>query len=126
MIYNKEPIAALWDIFKSLRKQIPIYKETMDEDADSTPESYLLLRAVTDTPFYFGDGVTALRVADCDAILVTKGTAQSTTDLHSLNRSKVKAVLDGVPVAYSGFNLGYDGSIKSTQYTWSVRIFYNQ
>ena len=122
---NKEPILVLWDAVKSLADEIKIYKETMDEDADSVPESYLLLRSdVTNTPHIFGDGVTKIRRADCDLILVTKGVATNTTDLHNVNRVKVTEALETAGLPYNAFNLGYDDTIKSTQYSWSVVIYY--
>ena len=75
---------------------IEIYKETMDEDADSIPESYLLLRSdTTNTPYTFGDRSNAnTPSADCDIILVTKGVATNTTDLHNINRVKVTQALE--------------------------------
>lgn len=122
---NKEPIFVLWDAVKSLAGEIAIYKETMDEDGDSIPTSYLLLRSdVTNTPHIFGDGVTKIRRADCDLILVTKGVATNTTDLHNVNRVKVTEALEAAGLPYSAFNLGYDDTIKSTQYSWSVVIHY--
>lgn len=125
MIYNEEPIQVLWDLFKSLSADIKIYKETMNEDKDSTPDSYLLLRSdITDSPLVYGDGITLVRQSDCDVILVSKGAATQTTDLHNVNRAKVAAVLDGIEIAYSGHNLGYEDSINSTQYTWSFELNY--
>jgi len=122
---NKEPILVLWDAVKSIADEIKIYKETMDEDADSVPESYLLLRSdITNTPFLYGDGVTKIRRADCDIILVTKGVATNTTDLHNVNRAKVTEALETAGLPYDAFNLGYDDTIKSTQYSWSVVIHY--
>lgn len=125
MIYNKEPILVLWDIVKSLSGEIEIYKEAMTEDEDSLPDSYLLLRAdISNTPFSFGDGKTKIRVADCDIILVSKGLGDATTDLHNINRVKVENVLQGAEVPYDSCNLGYDDTLKNTQYTWSVTIHY--
>ena len=122
---NKEPILVLWNAVKSIADEIKIYKETMDEDADSVPESYLLLRSdITNTPFLYGDGVTKIRRADCDIILVTKGVATNTTDLHNVNRAKVTEALETAGLPYDAFNLGYDDTIKSTQYSWSVVIHY--
>ena len=122
---NKEPILVLWNAVKSIADEIKIYKETMDEDADSVPESYLLLRSdITNTPFLYGDGVTKIRRADCDIILVTKGVATNTTDLHNVNRAKVTEALEAAGLPYDAFNLGYDDTIKSTQYSWSVVIHY--
>jgi len=125
MIYDKEPIAVLWDIVKSLNSDIEIYKETMDEDEDSTKPSYLLLRSdITNTSKLFGDGKTRVRQADCDIILVSKGVATNTTDLHNINKAKVMATLEAAELAFNGYNLGYEDSIKSTQYTWSTTINY--
>jgi len=125
MIYNKEPILVLWDALKSLNTDIPIYKETMDEDADSTPESYILLRSdISNAPALYGDGKTQIRAADCDIILVTKGIATNTTDLHNINKGKITDELNTAEMPFSAYNLGYDDTIKSTQYTWSVIINY--
>lgn len=125
MIYDKEPIAVMWEIVKSLSSDIEIYKETMDEDEDSTPDSYLLLRSdITNTPRMFGDGRTMIRRSDCDVILVTKGVNTNSTDTHNINKSKVEAVLKASDLAFSSYNLGYDDKIKSTEHTWSVSINY--
>jgi hypothetical protein len=125
MIYNNEPILVLWDALKSLNTDIPIYKETMDEDADSTPESYILLRSdISNAPALYGDGKTQIRAADCDIILVTKGIATNTTDLHNINKDKVRDALLEAEIPFEAYNLGYDDSIKSSQYTWSVSISY--
>ena len=125
MIYDKEPILVLWDLVKSLSPEIEIYKEAMTEDEDSLPDSYLLLRAdITNTPYSFGDGKTKIRSADCDIILVSKGLGDATTDLHNINRVKVEDVLQGSGIPYDSCNLGYDSTLKNTQYTWSVTIHY--
>ena len=124
-MYTKEPILVLWDAVKSLINDIEIFKETMDADENSIPESYLLLRSdITNTPFLYGDGATKIRRVDCDIILVTKGVATNTTDLHNVNRSKVTKALELAGLPYSALNLGYDDALKSTQYSWSVVIHY--
>jgi hypothetical protein len=124
-VYNKEPIMVLWDAVKSLKNKIPIYKEAMDDDADSTPNSYLLLRSdVTNTSLLRGDGATQIRVADCDILLVSKGIAQNSTDVYNTNKAKVEAALKAAGLEYTGANLGYDSGLKSTQYVWSVSIAY--
>lgn len=125
MIYNKDPILVLWDAVKELADEIEIYKEAMTEDADSTPASYLLLRSdISNVGGVYGDGQARTRVADCDILLVSKGVADSTTDLHNVNRAKVDAALQTAGLAYEGYNLGYDDTLKSTQYSWSVTINY--
>ena len=92
MIYiGKDPQQILWDMVKDLRTQIPIYKETMHEEAKDTPNSYILLRSeITDTDELKGDGKTLTRYADCDIILVSKGFADDTTDLHNVNKKLIK------------------------------------
>ena len=118
-----EPIQKLYDIVKPLASDIEIYKEVMTEDENSTPDSYLLLMSdVTNSGLIYGDGVSILRSSDCDIKLVSKGTAENSTDLHNVNRRKVTALLDDLGIDYLGVNLGYDDSIKSTQYTWTIEV----
>lgn len=125
MIYNKEPIFVMWDLVKDLVGEIPIYKEIMSEDEDSTPESYLLLRSqINDTTSEFGDGKTKLRKADCDFILCTKGMASNSTDLHNVNKQKITNKLNESEFTFDSYNLGYIESLKITQHTWSGTINY--
>jgi len=125
MIYEKEPVLVLWDALKHLNDEIPIYKEIMDEDEDSTPDSYIYIRSdIANAPLIYGDGKIQVRRADCDIILVTKGIARNTTDLHYINKDKVVKALNVAEIPYEAYNLGYDDSIKSSQYTWSVTISY--
>ena len=45
-ICNSENAAdVLWSIVSPLADEIPVYKEIMSEDENSTPESYLLIRS---------------------------------------------------------------------------------
>ena len=126
MIYiGKDPQQILWDMVKDLRTQIPIYKETMREEPKDTPNSYILLRSeITDTDELKGDGKTLTRYADCDIILVSKGYADDTTDLHNINKALIKKHLQSQDLAFQGFNLGYDDALKSTQYTFSLGVEY--
>lgn len=125
MIYNKEPILVMWDLIEDLTSDIAIYKEIMAEDEDSTPESYLLLRSqVNDTTSQFGDGLTKIRKADCDFILVTQGRASHPTDSHNLNKQKITNKLNEKGFVFDSYNLGYIESLKSTQHTWSGTINY--
>jgi zona occludens toxin (predicted ATPase) len=124
MVYNKEPILVLWDIVKTLTT-IPAYKQVMDEDEDSIPTSYLLLRSeISDTTKTFGDGSTQIRHADCDIILVSKGTQPNSTDLHNVNKALVDVRLKTLGIAYTGINNGYDSSSLTTEYTWTFTINY--
>lgn len=124
MVYNKEPILVLWDIVKTLTT-IPAYKQVMDEDEDSIPLSYLLLRSeISDTTKTFGDGTTQMRQADCDIILVSKGTQPNSTDLHNTNKALVDARLKAFGIAYTGINNGYASSSLTTEYTWTFSINY--
>lgn len=123
MIYNKEPILVMWDMIKSLANKIPIYKEAMTEDEDSVPQSYLLLRSeITNKTSAFGDGQSIIREADCDFILITKGMATNTVDLHNKNKADITAALKSAGFAFETYNIGYIENLKSTQYTWSGKI----
>ena len=131
---NKEPIQILWDIMKGLmydknnkllKDGITIYKETMNEEDNDIPDSYILLRSQTsDSVKTYGDGVSLIRNADCDIILVTKGYAEDTTDLHNINKVKIKNHLKAQEIPYTDFNLGYDNGLKSTQHTFTIGINY--
>jgi hypothetical protein len=124
-VYNKLPIDALWDIVKSLADTIPIYREAMDEDENSTPESYLILRSdVSSGVELYGDGSAQIRRSDCDLILISKGKATKSTDTHNQNKALIAAALDSAGILYEGYNLGYDETLKSTEYTFSVTIYY--
>lgn len=123
----QDPIQKLYDIVKPLADEIEIYKEVMNEDESSTPDSYLLLVSdVTNSGRVYGDGKAILRSSDCDIKLVSKGTADVSTDLHNVNRRKVAALLDSLGIDHIGVNLGYDDGIASTQYAWTVNIVYGQ
>lgn len=123
----QDPIQRLYNIVKPLANEIEIYKEVMTEDDDSTPDSYLLLKSdMTNTGRVYGDGRAMLRASDCDIVLVSKGTADVSTDLHNVNKKKVMQLLDREEIDYIGVNLGYDDTIKSTQYAWTVTVIYGQ
>lgn len=132
-IFNKQPIDALVEITKGLMFKdgklidgyIPIYKEIMHEEEKDVPASYIVLRSkITDTTKQFGDGKSLIRTADCDIILVTKGYADDTTDLHNINIKKIEDKLKEQEINYQSFNLGYDAGIKSTQHTFSFEVVY--
>lgn len=133
-IYNKEPIEVLVDLTKSLmfdangkllKNGIPIYKETMHEEPKDVPQSYLLLRSqITDSSEVHGDGKSIVREADCDLILITKGYANDTNDLHNKNKRKIRQHLKSQDIEFQEFNLGYDEGIKSTQHTFTIGVKY--
>lgn len=123
----QDPIQKLYDIVKPLANEIEIYKEVMTEDENSTPDSYILLKSdMTNTGRVYGDGRAILRASDCDIVLVSKGTADVSTDLHNVNKKKVMSLLDDLEIDYIGVNLGYDDALKSTQYTWTVTVIYGK
>lgn len=125
MVYNDEPIQVLWDVVKDLRTQIPIYKEIMHEDDNDIPASYILLRSqMSDSTENFGDGKSLIRSADCDIILVSKGYADDTTDLHNKNKKLIREHLRSQEISFQEFNLGYDDGLKSTQHTFSLGVYY--
>lgn len=125
MIYNNEPIQVLWDITKDLFDDIPIYKEVMHADENSIPDSYILLRSqLSDSNQVFGDGKGLIRAADCDIILVSKGYADDTTDLHNINKKRIREHLKQQDVNFQEFNLGYNKDDNNTQHTFSLEIDY--
>lgn len=126
-IFNVPPAEALWTLVSPLADKIPVYKEVMDEDENSVPESYLLLRTdvgTGDSGSVYGDGEAQLRQTECDIVLISKSKGANTDDIHNQNKAKVKALLQGSGVTFYGTNLGYDATLKSSRYTWSVRIVY--
>lgn len=125
MIYNKEPILVMWDMVKELAPNIPIYKEIMHEDENDIPDSYILLRSqISDTNKVFGDGNSKIRNADCDIILISKGYADDTTDLHNVNKAIIRQHLKNKEINFVESNLGYNESIKSTEHNFSLEIDY--
>lgn len=124
-IYNVEPMQALVDMTKGLFNEIPIYKESMHEETNDVPNSYILLRSqITDTTESYGDGKSVVRSADCDIMLVSKGYADDTDDLHNINKRKIREHLKAQEINFDEVNLGYDDGLKSTQHTFSVEVKY--
>lgn len=124
-VYNKEPIQVLWDLVKGLKSQIPIYKEIMHEEENDIPVSYILLRSqISDTVKTYGDGKGLIRSADCDIILVSKGYADDTTDLHNKNKKLIREHLKSQDINFSEANLGYNEAIQSTEHNFSLGVDY--
>ncbi len=118
---------ALWEMLSPLKDEIPIYKQTVDEDESNLPQSYLLIRAdITNTPGMFGDGKALLRQSECDVMLISKTTGEASDDIHNVNKTKVAALLDGADAAYEGYDIGYNDTLKESQYTWTVRFLYGK
>ena len=133
MIYNKEPILVLYDMVKDLcfyangrtkPNAIPIFKEIMNKEANDIPDSYILLRSqLSDTAQTYGDGKTLIRNADCDIILISKGYAINSNDLHNVNKRKIQEHLQSQDINFQGFNLGFEDGV-GTQYTFRLEIEY--
>lgn len=124
-IYNVEPMQALVNMTKGLFSEIPIYKESMHEETNDIPDSYILLRSqITDTTESYGDGKSVVRSADCDIMLVSKGYADDTDDLHNINKQKIREHLKAQEINFDEVNLGYNDGLKSTQHTFSVEVKY--
>lgn len=123
--FNKEPIQILWDMTKGLFTEIPIYKETMHEEDNDIPDSYILLRSqISDGTEFYGNGDSVIRNADCDIMLISKGYADDTTDLHNVNKRKIREHLNAQGVHFTEVNLGYDQNSKSTQHTFNLGVRY--
>ena len=133
-IFNKEPIDVLWDLVKDLyfdrnnkpkKDGITIYKETMHEKSADVPASYILLRSqVTDTPHTYGDGKTLVRSADCDIILISKGYADDSKDLHNINKRKIREQLKSKEINFDEINLGFNDTTNSTEHTFTLEVNY--
>ena len=133
-VFNKEPIDVLWSLVRDLyfdrnnkpRKDgIPIYKENMHEETADVPNSYILLRSqVTDTPHAYGDGKTLVRSADCDIILVSKGYADDSKDLHNINKRKIREQLKLKEINFDEVNLGFNDATNSTEHTFTLEVNY--
>lgn len=124
MIYNKEPMQVLWDLVGILEcNSLKVYKNSENEDLDSTPDSYIILRDdVANSPAKHGDGGVLTRISDCDITLVSKGTSTNSKSLHNVNLKKIKERLESCGVDYYGANLGYNKELKATQYVFSIEI----
>lgn len=133
-VFNKEPIDVLWSLVRDLyfdrnnkpRKDgIPIYKENMHEETADVPNSYILLRSqVTDTPHAYGDGKTLVRSADCDIILVSKGYADDSKDLHNINKRRIREQLKSKEINFDEVNLGFNDATNSTEHTFTLEVNY--
>ena len=125
-ICNSENAAdVLWGIVSPLAAEIPVYKEIMSEDENSTPESYLLIRSdITNGGRIYGDGKALLRRSNCDITLVSKSKGDVSTDIHNVNKAKVETLLRAADAEYTGYNLGYNDVQKISQYSWSVTFIY--
>ena len=118
-----DTMAILWELFKDLG--IPVYKQSMDEDENSTPQTYLVIRSdVTNSASFFGDGEPQIRKSTCDIILVAQGAGRSDSDF-AINCNKIEGLLDGTKLSYTGHNLGYNDSLKASEYSWSVNVLYD-
>ncbi len=125
VINAENTMDALWKMLAPLQDEIPLYKHTVDESQTDLPQSYILLRSdISDSPEIFGDGKALLRRAECDIMLISKTTGEASDDIHNLNIAKVKALLNASDAAYNGYNLGYNETLKESQYTWTVRFVY--
>lgn len=123
MINNREPIEVLCDYLEGI--DVQVYRESIDEDENSIPDSYILLRSqITDNSSSFGDGESKVRCADCDIVLVTKGKSTNSNSLHNINLSKIKLMLKQKKVSYVFSNLGYQEQLLNTQATFSIKVNY--
>lgn len=123
---DKEAIDILYRILRPLALEgLPVYRELMNEDKNSIPDSYVLIVSdITDSGRIYGDGRAQLRISNCDVHLISKGTAKNAGDLHNKNKIKVAAKLREADLDFQGYNLGYNNSMNYTEYTWSVDILH--
>ena len=124
-IENKKPINVIAGYVRDLATEIPIYKYQMNEDENSIPKSYILLRSdLSNSTLLFGDGKSEIRQSDCDIILITKGSVTSTNSTHVKNIKKITDLLNSKEIPFTSFDLGYDKNLGANQYTFSVTVNY--
>ena len=125
MIYNKEPMQVIVDALKDIAKDISIYKEQLNDDLNSIPSSYVVIKTdLTDSPLLYGDGKAVVRTSDCDIYLTSKGLANRQNSLHNKNIKKIVGALKNNELSYTKSNLGYDKTNDSTTMVFSVEINY--
>lgn len=94
---------------------------TGDLDENSLPSDYILLRWNTpNTPKVFGDGVSQLRQADCDIMVMTSGAYSA---LHGQIELWTKELLTLNEISYTQIDLGFDKDLGKTQTTFSVVMY---
>lgn len=128
-IFNAgDAMAALWEFLKPLAEEIPIYKQVMDEAEENVPQSYLLIRTdISNRGAIYGDGRALIRRDTADLLLVSRATGARSDDIHSANIRKVTEFLDAAGDAYySGYDLGYNATLKEAQYNWSLEFLYGK
>ena len=113
---TNDAMAALWELVSPISEKIPVYREIMDEDENSVPQSYLLIReGITDSPRLYGDGQAMRRMNNATLILVSNSTGSRSNDVHNKNRAIVKELLDKEGVSYTGYNHGYNETLKQSE-----------
>ena len=128
-IFNAvDAMTALWDFLKPLSAEIPVYKQVMDEAEENVPQSYLLIRAdISNSGAVYGDGRALIRRDTADILLVSRATGARSDDIHSVNIRKVKAFLDAAgDASYTGYDLGYNATLKEAQYSWTLEFLYGK
>lgn len=123
---NKKPMQFCIDLLKSLDDQnLKIYKEFMDEDSNSVPNSYLVIKThVSDSPKFFGDGINLKREAICDLSLVSPGISKKSTSTHNSNIARIETKLKSANISYTTYNLGYNKATKTLEHTFSFKVIY--
>ena len=125
MVHNKDPMSVLYDMVKDLYPGIKIFKSYMDSDENSTPNSYILLKArPRDNTKIFGDGQSLIRGADGEINLISKGAATTSKNIHNVNCQKIENTLKNKRVSYSVVEVGYNKDLHNTQTTYAIRINY--
>ena len=81
----------LWELFKSLSKLCPIYKEIMDEDEDSIPDNYVILQEYSsDNNFMSADGISAIRERNFNIRMYFKTKSSMFTIVKAYRRILIK------------------------------------
>lgn len=116
-----DPMSVLWELFKDL--DIPVYKDINDVTDDV--DICLVIRAdIVNSGRIYGDGQTHIRRSNCDINLLARNKSPHSDSDFAINCNKVKELLDGAELPYTGYDLGYNDSLKASEYSWSVNILY--
>lgn len=95
----------LWELVKPLRKQVPIYINTVPEDENSQPDNFILLRPdIVNNTSVWGDGVSLMRKSECDIIISEAGSGNSEHSGEIV--AEVERLLSEKEIPYKKYSAG--------------------
>lgn len=116
-----DPMTILWELFKDLG--IPVYKNINDVSDDDN--ICVVIRSdVTNNAGVYGDGHVLTRRSACDVNLLARTKSPHADSDFAVNCKKISDILDAEEINYSKYDLGYNDSLKASEYNWSMTINY--